>query len=488
MIKDFLRSSANVLFADIGTKAIGFGVLSLLTFILEPEILGKYNALLTTITSIYGMSGLGLSMVLQRESAKHSVKSGIYLGEIISAGFMCMSISILGLVVLFQIFHDKINGALFGGIDSSLIQWVPWLTLLYFLVQAPLSLILGLGMFKVYSFRNMIEAIVTGICILIGGKMWGLPGVIYGLLVSYSINAIIVGIIIKKVFVEKRIQLVITNWVKLAYQSLRKGIPYFVGNVFLGSVANIILIGLFAKHIGFAELGYLRIGLSLAAILMVVPNAAKTVTVTYIAKQEANSTRLQSIQMRYLFFLIVTSTLLLTIILAPVVSFIFGNEYDAGVQIYIMILLINIFISIYSVLNSFIAGKGHLVFSGLVSGIVMGMYILLAIFLIPTIGINGYYISFGGSYFTGMIILIVYDLRMNAYNDKRKIIWFLSGTFGILGIAFLYSICLQRSWLFNLLFLSIIGMYILFCTKYVFESDEKKFVNQIISKARFIGR
>lgn len=107
MVKDFLKSSANVLMADMATKGIGFGILVLLTFLLQPAELGKYNALLTTITSLYGMSGLGVAMVLQRESARHKVSEEGKINEFVPAGLIAMAFSLLIILGLFGVFTNS---------------------------------------------------------------------------------------------------------------------------------------------------------------------------------------------------------------------------------------------------------------------------------------------------------------------------------------------------------------------------------------------
>ena len=142
--------------------------------------------------------------------------------------------------------------------DTQLVQWIPLLTLLYFLVQSPLSIILGMGLFKLYSYRNMLEAIITGCFILVGGYFWQLEGVVYGLIISYAINSIVVWAIMKKSFIKRDITLSLNQFGLNAIAILKKGIPYFIGNTFIGAVANIILIGLFSTHIGFEELGFLK--------------------------------------------------------------------------------------------------------------------------------------------------------------------------------------------------------------------------------------
>jgi len=485
LIRDFIKSSTNVLFADIGTKAIGFALISILTFVLDPVSLGKYNALLTTIASIYGMSGLGIAMVLQRESAKHTLHANSLIGERVSAGFIAMILTIIILVFFFQVFHNQLTVLLFGGMDSDIIQWIPVLTLLYFAVQAPLTLLLGMGLFRTYSFRSMMESFITGVCVLVGIFFWQLEGIIYGLIISYTINAIIVWMILKKSFLDKKILLVVRNFIPNTRRLLKEGIPYFIGNTFLGAVASIILIGLFSAHIGFAELGYLRLGLSLAAILMIVPNAAKTVTISFIARHEMNATKLQSLQIRYLFFLATISTMVMMLLLSPVVDLIFGKEYESGLVIYTMVILISIFFNIQQILNTFVAGRGDLLLSGIVNSCVTILYIGGSLFLIPSLGIFGYYIAFGGSYLLGFVVLMAYDLDRSRYTDKGTIVRFLFGTMAFIFLSIAYTIWFERSWTGDLMIWALLLLYSFACVKYVFTPEEKEYLQGILRKVRF---
>lgn len=487
MVKDFLKSSANVLMADMATKGIGFGILVLLTFLLQPAELGKYNALLTTITSLYGMSGLGVAMVLQRESARHKVSEEGKINEFVPAGLIAMAFSLLIILVLFGVFHQQLQAWVFTGMDVGLMRWVPPLTCLYFLVQSPITLMLGLGQYKLYAFRNLVEVAISGAGVLIGGYFWHLEGMLYGLCVSYLVNALIVWIILKRLFIKHQIQMIFRRLRRNAGEILKHGVPYFFGNTFIGAIGNIILVGLFSSHIGYEELGFLRIGLSLSAILMVIPNAAKTVTISFIARHGTDSARLRSIQIRYLFSSIILSTILLISAMSPLIRLMFGDAYSAGIEVYSMILLVQAFFSMQQILNSFMAGSGKLLFSGMVNTVVAILYIVLALVLIPGMGISGYYIAFGVSYLLGLVVFITWEMIGQEYDDKRAIVEFLGYSFVTMGMAFLI-VMFGRHWWDNIV-LSAIGLtYGVICILKTFNHDEKQWFKQLLSRKQIISQ
>lgn len=470
-----------MLFADLATKGIAFGILVLLTFLLQPSELGKYNALLTAITSLYGMSGLGVGMVLQRESAKHLMQENERISELIPVGLLAMAVTMGFLILIFWIFHDTLSQWVFTGMDSNLIVWIPILAVLYFMVQSPLTLMLGLGQFKLYAYRNLVEVIITGISVLIGGYFWHLQGLMYGLLGSYVINALIVWLMLKRLFLLAQIKLWLRNIGVNASRLLRQGIPYFLGNTFVGAVGNIILVGLFSSHIGYEELGFLRVGLSLSAILLVVPNAAKTVTISFIAKHGQDSTRLKSIQIRYLFSSIVLSTILMISAIVPVVTLLFGDAYMAGIQVYTLVLLIQVFFSMQQILNSFLAGSGQLLFSGLINTIVSLLYIVLAFILIPIMGIKGYYIAFGLSYFLGLVVFIIRDLSGSSYADKPSILTFLLYSLFVLVLTF-GIVSFGMFWWTSVLLGVLALFYALACIWFTFNHEEKLWFRQLLER------
>ena len=59
----------------------------------------------------------------------------------------------------------------------------------------------------------------------------------------------------------------------------------------------------------------------------------------------------------------------MTLFLPLIVSFIYGSDYSKGMEIYALVLLINIFFSVQQILNSFMAGKGMLLFWDLSMGL-----------------------------------------------------------------------------------------------------------------------
>lgn len=467
----------------MATKGIGFGILVLLTFLLQPADLGKYNALLTAITSLYGMSGLGVAMVLQRESAKHLMEKNQKISELVPAGLSSMAVSITIIIVLFLIFQGPLGRWVFMGMDPQLIKWVPVLTGLYFIVQSPLTLMLGLGQFKLYAYRNLVEVIITGTGVLVGGYFWQLQGLMYGLFVSYLINAFIVWVILKRLFIQNKIEMLFRHMGHHAVKLLRQGLPYFFGNTFIGAVGNIILVGLFSSHIGYEELGFLRIGLSLSAIIMVVPNAAKTVTITFIAKHGQNAVRLRSIQIRYLFSSILLSTILMISAIVPVVELLFGDAYMAGLQVYSLVLLIQVFFSMQQILNSFLAGSGQLIFSGFVNAIVAILYIVLGFILIPQMGLKGYYIAFGCSYFMGLVVFIIRDLAGPDYSDKSSIITFLIYSLAVFLVT-LIIVIIGVSWWTSLLLGVVALVYAVTCILITFNEEEKNWLRQLLVRSK----
>src|SRR5690606_30879698 len=113
-----------------------------------------------------------------------------------------------------------------------------------------------------------------------------------------------------------------------------------------------------------------------------------------------------SIQVRYVFFLIVASTLSMLIVLDPLIILLFGEPYRAGTTVFAMVILVNTFFSMQQLLNSFIVGQGMLTFSGFSNGIVVIMYMVACLLLMPRWSMQGYYMAFGGSYLVGLLAVL----------------------------------------------------------------------------------
>lgn len=473
MIREFIRSSLGVLLADLATKGIGFAMLSGLTFILGPADFGRYTALLTTFTSLYMMAGLGVAMVLQLESARLERDDPDRLGAMIGAAMVITFMAMSGIIFLYVMLHQRIDPWLFKDMDPALVSWVPLLTVLYFLVQMPLSLVLGMGLFRRYAIRNLAESAITTIAVLSGGYIFGLKGIIAALAISYCLNFIIVFLILRAALADRGIQISFSDLKGHSLQLLGKGVPYFIGNTLFGAVAGILLVGIFTTHIGYEELGYVRIGLSLAGLLMIMPNAVKTVTITYLARAGAAAREFFSIQVRYVFFLIVASTLSVLAALNPLVILLFGEPYQAGMSVFAMVLLIHAIFSMQQLVNGFIVGKGMLVLSGMTNGIVVLFYILTSVMLIPRWGLPGYYVAFGGSYMMGLIALLLVTFSNTRERSKSLVLYYSIVSLLVVLAVIAWYTWRNPSWANSVVLIFILMVYGWWTVRFVFTSREK---------------
>jgi O-antigen/teichoic acid export membrane protein len=421
VISQFLKSGSGVFLADLAGKAFGFFLISALTFILAPEELGKYNAMFTAAVSLYAFSGWGVPIVLQRQSATSDTAQKKTLGELIAAGIIIMLIAMLILMSVLLLLSEKAWQEVFPGLDKRFLLWVPVLTLGYFLVQSPLSILLGMGKFKIYSLRAATEAAITLLSVATCAYLWGLRGAIIGLFISLCLNILITIVIFYKLFNVERIRLSLGHFKQNVKRILGQGSPYFFGNTLIGSVANIVMVSLFANHIGYDDFGYLRVALSITAIMAVIPNAAKTVTITYIARFDKAAEFMKSLQIRYLFFVLIICTAVMSLILYPVVSLLFGDSYMNGLPVYRMVLYLNIIFNMHQILNGFIVGHGHLRYSGILSTVMVILYMALMYLLIPLIGISGYYVAFGACYLLGLLVLVRKEMTEENYEGSAKL-------------------------------------------------------------------
>lgn len=481
MIKRFLGSAGWVLSANIGSRVIGFVLLAALTFFISPYQLGIYGAISTAAIAIIAMSSWGVPVVLQRDCAKKNTEQ---LGRIVVAGIAILCLGIVLSLFIIQTQQEFMERFVFKKDIQDYKYILPWLIIVYFLARLPLTIVLGLGEFRLHSLRNVFERVLLLICVTGGVIMDGLDGAIIGLLVAYTIAAIFTLAIFRRVLKRNSVRFAYDRLGHEMMRMLKEGYLFFLGNTFPKAAMNFVVIAVFTTYLSYQDYGFLRAGLSIVGILAIVPAAMRPVTITYIAKYEGQASTIKSVQLRVLTMGIVSISLLLIIFIEDLVGVVLGPEYVNGVYLFKGLLLVNIIHFVGGLINSLIVGSGHLTYSGFVGLARTLAYTVLLYLLVPTWGITGFLIALGVSNMFTLVAVSFLEFKKYKHDDMSKYVVFTGMSLVVVSVVlFVDNMDLRGIWDY-VLQIGIFSLYILGGYVFVLKASEKVYMKNMLSQLK----
>lgn len=169
------------------------------------------------------------------------------------------------------------------------------------------------------------------------------------------------------------------------------------------------------KMLGSAQLGIYSIGVTLAELVFLIPNSVGTAFIGKLYNtKEKNDRKLTALTVKYTFYICIF-IVLIGICMVPLIPIIYGKKYLAATTVTTILFIGVIFASIGKVAYGYFITKGrpqvHLILTSvcLVSNIIMNIY------FIPKLGINGAAIASTISYTCYGISYIIYFIKREKF-------------------------------------------------------------------------
>ena len=396
-LKRFVESSFLVLGSNVLAKTLSFLTISIIARILSTQEVGIYNGLLTVALSINQMADLGFGIILQRESARVNVSGSKKLGNIYGVAIL-FTLILNGIIFLAITFFDDYFFHLLIGTEAKIsIQFfrlIPYIIFFQYLNQLPSYLIMGVGEFREYAKRTIASNFFSILLIPIACYYGGVAFALQSFAAVLMLTSIFSWRIAIKILKEKNIELSLESFFPELKNLLVGGFFYYLGNTLVGALFSIMTVNLVATYVGVSELGYLRLASSLAVIVGIIPAALAPVLLSFTAAGDTSeNVRLKSLTIRFVtafVFFITVAVIILSKIIIPIL---FGSKYLDGIVLFNVSIALNFLIIITSLFNNFLTAKGYLSYIGVLAVVFALVNIALSYFLIPSMGINGYFIA-----------------------------------------------------------------------------------------------
>jgi O-antigen/teichoic acid export membrane protein len=396
-ITNLIKGGAWLTIASFISKVASAISLPMLARILGPESLGIYTIVSSLVQSACNFSGLGVDVAMHRNGAQYKTLGEEAVGRLFGVGLlMVFSTSIItALGVL--IFREPLAVHWLGQANVS--RWLAIAAVIIVLQplgDVPLLFLASLHAFQAYATRSSI-GIVLGSSISVA-LTWrfGLRGAVMGLLLVAFIQISWSYICVKPVLRATGIRLRFDKFWQEALSILRFGFPYYFGNTFLGSVIGLPLMGLVSKYGGLEELGYLRVAMSLAALVSFIPVAIAPATLSYLstnAREDKESSYVKSVHLRIAWTATLVPASILSLVLPTIINLLFGAAYQSAVVLAWLYLWMMVLACINDIFVKCLVADGRTIRICWASSLSVSTWVIACMVLVPHYSATGFSIG-----------------------------------------------------------------------------------------------
>ncbi|TAN43225.1 MAG: hypothetical protein EPN22_10375 [Nitrospirae bacterium] len=373
---------------------------SVFTRLLGPAERGVFG-LLTTIPDLIVCSGdLGLGMGTMYLAAKKKYDLGKLIGNTIMASVLLGAVMVaVGYVLLSYEGILKGDAATISALAPIVLFMVPFVLLQRFgedLLLAVQEIKFLNTMKMVFSTFPILALIVlyllTGKALQSAMYAWGSSVIIFGLGAVLRVSAL-------------------CNYrLGLSFDYFKETLSYgikIMGSTLAGVFVKRIDVLIVSSMLGAEPLGYYAISVSMAEIILAVPDAVNIPFLPIrlgLEKKEAKS--VTPVVTRVLFFFMLLLCILSVLFSGLAVQILFGSKFLPAIPPLLWLLPGIVMWSIHEVLKSELYGHGHPGFVSFEAGMTLACNVGLNFMLIPVMGINGAALSSSIAYTLAAGILL----------------------------------------------------------------------------------
>ena len=364
----------------LGSKIIadGFALLSGIVVArhLGPEGKGILTALIVVPTFITAFGHLGLPVSNIYLMAKKRDKQTLLVNSFYFF-LLGSAVYVAGAFVLMPLLQTTF----FSGVESKgliclALLMIPLLLAKHFLV----SFMRGLEKYKEYNVANILQRILRlGVMLLLV--------FLFNLTVPLAIVAMLISLVVSNAYsymiIKKKIP--IGSWKGSTNQfkeSISYGLKEYLGNVFFTLNVKIDLLVL-AAFMDRASLGIYSVTTGIAGVFLLIPTSMVVVLLPKISK--CTGGHIDTILRKSIVYntiLLLTGWLAFLIVGRPLISFLYGQEFNEAYPLSVIVLLGAMLLSLRQIISRYFSGVGRPEIKSLIAGInipvkAVSLYLLL---------------------------------------------------------------------------------------------------------------
>ncbi len=271
-----------------------------------------------------------------------------------------------------------------------------------------------MGLQRVVQYSNaMIWNSLAGLTLLVaGGMYYGLPGAALSFVIGQIISTLSLAVIVRKAMVEDGVAFHFDGVLKNIRLIVSYGFPFYLSGLTM-IPASYYAQGLLVALRGVEEAGGLRVVVAVTTLVSFIPTVTVPVVLNRLARASSESAEVFSSTFSILLrlnwgFSVIAGTLI-ALVVPLIIPVLFGSEYSRYSSAAVLALLSSMFTSVLGVVASAVFSKGrmHLILAYTAAQAIV--FAAAASYLIPTLGMIGYFVAEIIGYVAIMSVLAIYN-------------------------------------------------------------------------------
>lgn len=392
--------------------------LNMITLIIIARMLGKEHfGELGIITNTAGMFSLfaifGLSMAMTKHVAEFRNNDPEKAGRIIALfSLLAIGTAILMVTSLFIAAPWLARRTLAAPYLTDLLRISTGLIFFSAFNSVQMGTLAGFEAFRAIAWINSIYAILSLILITCGVYFFGLPGVVWAMIISMSVNCILSNIELRNEAHRAGVPISFRNCNKEIYIMLEFSLPAVLAGIMCTSANWIGSVMLVNQPNGYAEMGIFNAANSWQKVILFLPQCLNTIALPMLSDFQGTGQKRQYRKaFWYNFILIGISSLCvagMVVLTSPYIMKFYGAGFSSGRYVLMLISLIAAFAAIDAFIGITLVSRNKMWFGVISSVIWAGILILIAYYSIPLYGAEGLCIAMLIAYILQTLWLMLY--------------------------------------------------------------------------------
>jgi len=380
-------------------RVAGMIVTIILARVLGAANLGAYGVVMSTSNSAYGLVRLGVDGAIHVSTAEGhaNAETRQRMQEVLAAG--CLLLVLAGTV-------GGLACGLFGQLLAQTIYGEPglavWIRIAGFAVFAQAvsqffyTTLAGLHRFAAYARVMIASALLNLVTIVPAVLVADLPGAVAALVGVQVVTTVMLGAAMRSALRQNGLRLVFRNTVLQSRRLLAFGMPFYLAGLVAIPVVY-VLQGLVVRHAGIEEFGYLRVILSLVAIVAFAPTSAAGAMISLFASTRAAGDGQLAVRvvqnLRVILVLALALAAFVTIASPWLIPALFGEAYLPAIAPTSIALITAVLTAANGVVSNALLSARRVTALFMLTALQAAVFFALGLILIPALGLTGYLLA-----------------------------------------------------------------------------------------------
>jgi O-antigen/teichoic acid export membrane protein len=344
--------------------------LALVSSILVARMLGKvafgeFGIIQSTISMFGAFAGLGLGLTATKYVAEFREKDPPKAGRIIAlSSWVSVASGVLMAVWLVILAPWLATSTLAAPHLAPLLRISACLLLLSAVNGAQTGALAGFEAFKTIANVNLWSGIAAFPLMVVGAKLAGLNGVVWGLVLSMVFNWLLNYFALKREVARRKIPVVLTDYRSELSILWHYSLPALLASVMVGPITwacNALLVN---RPSGYAEMGLFNAANQWFSALMVLPGVLGQAVLPMFSERLGNDDTVRAKRILTTSLIInaaiVLPMILVGSILSPIIMSFYGNGFQGGWPTLVIMLVTAGLVAIQAPVGSVIQASGRM--------------------------------------------------------------------------------------------------------------------------------